>query len=56
MVRAQEGLTAAIAARLKNFARDEIIVFADPAKQRLAGNLMSGRRRSLSRQGRMGSS
>jgi PAS domain S-box-containing protein len=34
-----EGLTAAIAARLKNLPRDEIIVFADPAKQRLAGNL-----------------
>jgi C4-dicarboxylate-specific signal transduction histidine kinase len=34
-----EGLTAAIAVRLKNLPRDEIIVFADPAKQRLAGNL-----------------
>ena len=34
-----EGLRAAIAARLKNLPRDEIIVFADPAKQRLAGNL-----------------
>jgi PAS domain S-box-containing protein len=34
-----EGLSAAIAARLKNLPRDEIIVFADPAKQRLAGNL-----------------
>ena len=28
-----------IAARLKNLPRDEIIVFADPAKQRLAGDL-----------------
>src|ERR1700750_3189288 len=34
-----QGLTAAIRARLKNLPRDEIIVFADPAKQRLAGNL-----------------
>ena len=34
-----EGLSAAIAARLKNLPRDEIIVFADPAKRRLAGNL-----------------
>src|SRR5262249_9721264 len=34
-----EGLTAAIAVGLKNLPRDEIIVFADPAKQRLAGNL-----------------
>ncbi len=34
-----EGLTAAIAVRLKNLSRDEIIVFADPAKRRLAGNL-----------------
>jgi C4-dicarboxylate-specific signal transduction histidine kinase len=34
-----EGLSAAIAARLKNLPRDEIIVFADPAKQRLAGDL-----------------
>src|SRR5258706_4708651 len=34
-----EGLTAAIAVRLKNLSRDEIIVFADPAKRLLAGNL-----------------
>ena len=34
-----KGLTAAIAVRLKNLPRDEIIVFADPAKRRLAGNL-----------------
>ena len=34
-----EGLTAVIAVRLKNLPRDEIIVFADPAKRRLAGNL-----------------
>src|SRR5262249_2069428 len=34
-----EGLTAAISARRKNLPRDEIVVFANPAKQRLAGNL-----------------
>jgi C4-dicarboxylate-specific signal transduction histidine kinase len=34
-----EGLTAAIGARLKKLVGDEIMVFADPAKQRLAGNL-----------------
>ena len=34
-----EGLTAVIAARLKSLPRDEIIVFANPAKRRLAGNL-----------------
>jgi len=34
-----EGLTAVIAARQKNLPRDEIIVFANPAKRRLAGNL-----------------
>ena len=34
-----EGLTAAISARMKNLPRDEIVVFANPAKQRLAGNL-----------------
>ena len=39
IARARKRLTAAIAARLKNLPRDEIIVFADPAKQRLAGNL-----------------